>query len=265
MIAGVLSAAAAFVGAIRALRDVVRLPPAVAMQPPAPASFHRLVPASVSLEGIVSQPTLMMLRNITRHPIRAAFTALGMALATAILVVSLFLRDTMEQLIDVTYFLADRQDATVSFIEKRNENVVTQMARLRGVLATEPSREVPVRIRHGNVERRIIISGRPPDADLRRIIDVDLRPVVLPSTGLAISGWLGKILGVQAGDFVEVDLLEGARRTVMLPVLTLVEDYFGISSLLKNPKSESFRILAGRCWGDAAELDVIFWRGVGAP
>jgi putative ABC transport system permease protein len=232
VIAGALSAAAAFVGAIRALRDVVRLPPAIAMQPPAPPSFHRLVPASIALERFVSQPTLMMLRNISRHPIRATFTTLGMALATAILVVSLFLRDTMEQLSDVTYFLADRQDATVSFNEKRNENVVTQLARLPGVLATEPFREVPVRIRHGNIERRIMISGRPPDADLRRIIDVDLRPVVLPSTGLAISGWLGKILGVQAGDWVEVDLLEGARRTVTLPVLALVEDYFGIRGMM---------------------------------
>jgi len=53
---------------------------------------------------------MMMIRNISRHPLRAAFTTLGMALATAILVVSLFTRDTMEQLIDVTYFLADRQD-----------------------------------------------------------------------------------------------------------------------------------------------------------
>ena len=61
----------------------------------------------------------MMLRNIARHPVRAGFTVLGMALATAILVVSLFTRDTMDELIDVTYFLADRQDATISFVEKR--------------------------------------------------------------------------------------------------------------------------------------------------
>ena len=232
VVAGALSAAAAVIGAIRALSDVVRLPPAVAMQPPAPPSFRRILPGTTSLEGFVSQPTLMMLRNISRHPIRAAFTVLGMALATAILVVSLFLRDTMEQLIDVTYFLADRQDAAVSFIEKRNESVVMQMARLPGVLAAEPFREVPVRIRHGNIERRIMISGRPPNADLRRIIDVDLQPVALPSTGLAISGWLGKLLGVQAGDWVEVDLLEGARRTVTLPVLALVEDYFGIRGMM---------------------------------
>ena len=87
------------VGAGRALREVVRLPPAIAMQPPALQSFRRLLPTTISLDKIVSQPTLMMLRNISRHPIRASFTALGMALATAILVVSLFTRDTMEQLL----------------------------------------------------------------------------------------------------------------------------------------------------------------------
>jgi putative ABC transport system permease protein len=232
VIAGALCALAAFVGAVRALREVVRLPPAIAMQPPAPPSFHRLLPAAMSLDKIVSQPTLMMLRNISRHPVRASFTALGMALATAILVVSLFTRDTMEQLTEVTYFLADRQDATVGFVEKRPENVVTQMARLPGVLAVEPFREVPVRIRHGSAERRIVISGRPRDADLKRIIDIDLQPVVLPETGLALSGMLGHILGVEVGDTVEVDLLEGARRTVSLPVVALVEDYFGIRGMM---------------------------------
>src|SRR5205807_716315 len=30
------------------------------------------------------------------------------------------------------------------------------------------------------------------------------------------------------------------------------------NSLLKNLEMESFRILAGGCWGDAVELDVIF-------
>ncbi len=232
VIAAGLSVVAAIIGAIRALRDVVVLPPAVAMQPPAPPRFRRLLPAKFAIDKVLSQPTVMMLRNITRHPIRASFTMLGMALATAILIVSLFTRDTMDQLIDVTYFMADRQDATVSFIEKRTRDVVLQMARLPGVLAVEPYREVPVRIRNGNTERRIIISGRPRDADLNRIIDVDLRPVVLPETGLAISSMLAQILDVKVGELVEVDLLEGARRTVSLPVAALVEDYFGIRGMM---------------------------------
>jgi putative ABC transport system permease protein len=219
-------------GAIRAIRDVTKLAPAVAMQPSAPARFRHILPSRVAIDRVLTQPTMMMLRNLTRHPIRAGFTTLGLALATAILVVSLFTRDTMEQLIDVTYFLADRQDATVSFTEKRPLNVVYQMNRLPGVLAAEPRREVPVRIRHGNVERRVMISGRTRNADLSRVIDVSLRPVVLPESGLAISDMLAQILGVGVGDFVEVDLLEGQRRTVNLPIAARVEDYFGIKAMM---------------------------------
>ncbi|PSA76953.1 hypothetical protein, partial [Corynebacterium diphtheriae] len=85
--------------------------------------------------------------------IRAAFTTLGMALATAILVVSLFTRGTMENLIDVTFFMAARQDASLSFFEKRSQEVLHQVRRLPGVLAVEPQRDVPVRIRKGPIER----------------------------------------------------------------------------------------------------------------
>jgi putative ABC transport system permease protein len=148
--------------------------------------------------------------------------------------VSMFMYDTMESLIDVTYFMADRQDATVSFFEKRSSDVVLQVARLPGVLVAEPYREIPVRIRNANIERRVIISGRPRGADLNRIIDVNLKPVVLPESGLAISSMLAQILRVKMGDFVEVDLLDGARRTVSLPVTTLVEDYFGIHGMMDS-------------------------------
>jgi putative ABC transport system permease protein len=36
------------------------------------------------------------------------------------------------------------------------------------------------------------------------------------------------------GDFVEVDLLEGQRRTISLPVAALVEDYFGIQGMMDS-------------------------------
>ena len=229
---GLLSLLAGIAGAVHALRAVAALPPAVAMQPPAPPRFRRVLPARFALIKLVSQPTMIMLRNLSHHPLRAVFTMLGMALAPAIIIVSLFLRDTVEDLINVTYFIADRHDATVSFVEKRVQNVVEQIAHLPGVLAVEPYREVPVRVRHGSVERRVMISGRPRDADLRRIIDANLSSVALPENGLAISAWLAQLLDVHLGDFVEVDLLEGQRRTVSLPVSALVEDFFGIQGMM---------------------------------
>jgi len=232
ILGGLLSLLAGIAGAARALRAVAVLPPAVAMQPPAPSRFRRILPARYALNKLLSQPTMIMLRNLSHHPLRAVFTMLGMALAPAIIIVSLFLQDTVEDLINITYFIADRHDATVSFVERRPQNVVEQIAHLPGVLAVEPYREVPVRIRHGSVERRVLISGRSRDANLRRIIDAELRSVALPENGLAISAWLAQILGVHVGDFVEVDLLEGQRRTVSLPVSALVEDFFGIQGMM---------------------------------
>ena len=230
--AAVLSILAAVVGAVRALWTITALSPAVAMSPPAPPKFRHLWPTKTSHQGLFSQRTTMMLRNLFHHPVRGLLTTVGMSLATAILIVSLFFSDMMENLIDVTYFRADRQDATVTLSERRQSGVNQLIAHLPGVLVAEPYREVPVRIRKENVERRILISGRPRAAELSQIIDIDLKPVTLPEDGLALSSWLAKILGVKVGDVVEVDLLEGARRTETLTVSALVEDYFGIKGMM---------------------------------
>ena len=232
--AAAVSFLAAMIGAGQALREIVRLPPAVAMQPPVPPRFHHLLPESFTFKRSFSQSGTMTLRSIVHHPVRTILTVIGMALATAILVVSLFVRDAIEGLIDVTYFMADRQDATISFVEKRPREVTLQIARLPGVLAVEASRQVPIRIRHESFERRVTLSGKPRDADLSRIIDMDLNHVILPEAGLAISSYLAQILHVRQGDTVEVDLLDGERRTVVLPVVALVEDYFGIQAMMDS-------------------------------
>ncbi|HET7680196.1 MAG TPA: FtsX-like permease family protein [Xanthobacteraceae bacterium] len=231
-LAAMLSLVAAIIGTMRALKEIMTLTPAIAMQPPAPPRVHRLLPAAWNIHKVISQPGIMMLRNISAHPLRALFATLGIAFATGILIGSLFLNDAIEALIEVTYFMADRQDATISFVERRPINAVEQVKRLPGVLAVEPYRDVPIRIRYGNIEKRVLLSGRPREADLRRLIDVDLRPVSLPENGLAISAWLGKILGVQVGDIVEIDLLEGQRRTVSVSVTALIEDYYGIQGMM---------------------------------
>lgn len=234
VLAGLLSMLAALLGAVRALKQVLTLAPAVAMQPPAPPVFRHVGPRFSRADRWLSQRVMMMVRNLVHHPVRAIFTLLGLSLSTAILIVSLFTRGTMEELIDVTYFLADRQDATLSFPEKKAVSALYDVARLPGVMAAEPYREVPVRIRKGSIERRIVVSGRPRDAHLRQIIDVDLRRVELPEGGLAISALLADILDAKVGDDVEIDLLEGQRRTLTVPVSALVEDYFGIRGMMDN-------------------------------
>lgn len=226
-----VSFVAAGIGASRAIIEILKLPPAIAMQPPAPLVFRQLLPRAIS--RLASQPAMVMLRNVLQHPLRSGLTLIGMSLATGILIVSLFTRDTMEELIDVTYFLADRYDATVAFSDRRSEATMREVARMPGVLVAEPYREVPVRVRHASVERRILITGRPTDADLSRIVDVNLRPITPPKDGLAISEMLAAILRVRVGDLVEIDLLDGRRDTLAVPVVALIEDYFGLRGMME--------------------------------
>ncbi|NRQ12872.1 hypothetical protein BHMPCIPO_00082 [Ensifer sesbaniae] len=98
VLAALLSIAAALDGALRSLREIVSLAAAVAMRPPAPPSFRRTLFGRTSLGSLLSQRTMMMIRSMARKPIRAVLATLGMAFATGILVVSLFVGNAMEEL-----------------------------------------------------------------------------------------------------------------------------------------------------------------------
>ncbi|MFN3685539.1 ABC transporter permease [Salinarimonas sp.] len=220
--------AAAIVGAVKAVADVVRLAPAVAMTPPAPARYRRTLLDRIHDALRMPQSGVMPLRHLVRFPVRTGGGLLGVSLATAILVGSLWSYGSIEHMIDVTFHQAERQDATINFAGERHPSAVQAVARLPGVMNAEPYRAIGVKMRRGHVERRVAITGKPPGADLSRVLDEDYRPVTLPESGIAISDALAQILNVRAGDLVEIELLEGTRRTLDVPVAMVIQGYLGL-------------------------------------
>ena len=107
------------------------------------------------------------------------------------------------------------------------------MRRLPGVEEAEPVRVLPARIRNGNVERRILLYGRPANPRLHRIVDRDLRPVAPPEFGVAINAWLARLLNVAIGDRVDIEFLGRTRRSVSLPVVAVVEEYLGLQATME--------------------------------
>lgn len=220
--------AAAIVGAVKAVADVVRLAPAVAMTPPAPARYRRTLLDRPHDALRMPQSGVMPLRHLVRFPVRTGGGLLGVSLATAILVGSLWSFGSIEHMIDVTFHQAERQDATINFAGERHPSAVQAVARLPGVMNAEPYRAIGVKMRRGHVERRVAITGKPRGADLSRVLDEDYRPVTLPESGIAISDALAQILNVRAGDLVEIQLLEGTRRTLDVPVAMVIQGYLGL-------------------------------------
>jgi putative ABC transport system permease protein len=232
--AGITLAAAA-VGALKAVNDVVALAPATAMSPPAPPRYRQLLP--VSLHAFLSMPQslVMVTRHLLHRPLRSISSVVGIAASVAVLVGSLWAFGSTEFMIDVTFHRSDRQDATISFVRERPLSAYYQVTALPGVLAAEPYRSIPVKIRHGHFERRVAITGKPEAADLSRVLSSTFAPVRFPEQGIVLSDMLARMLNARVGDLVTVELLERDRRTVQLPVAEIIRGYLGLMAYMSLP------------------------------
>jgi putative ABC transport system permease protein len=227
-VAAAVSLAAAVAGAAKAVRSAASLPPAVAMQPPAPPTYRRFFRGTFARIRLASELSVMAFRHMARWPVRASLTVLGTSLSVALLVVALFSTDSIDFMIDVLFFRSDRQDASLTFASERPTSVLDASRHLPGVMRAEPFRATSVMVRNGPYERRLSITGRPATTDLSRVLDLELQPVRLPETGLALSERVAALLGARRGDILEVEFLDGDQRRVDVPVTEVIQSYLGL-------------------------------------
>ncbi|HEU4452369.1 MAG TPA: ABC transporter permease [Longimicrobium sp.] len=227
-----ISGGAAVVGALSAVRGAVRLPPAEAMRPEAPARFRPGVIERIGLGSLFSPAGRMVIRSFERFPARSLISALGVAMATGILVVGSFMFDAITFMMDQQFRYADRGDLTVFFTHPRPGSVRHDLAHLEGVTRVETFRAVPARLVGGHVARQTVLTGLDPAGELRRVVEMDYGIARIPSEGVVLSDVLAETLGLSPGDSVSVEVLEGRRPTLRLPVAGTVEELFGLNAYL---------------------------------
>ncbi len=229
-----VTAVAATIGAVGAVRRVVRLPPAEAMRPEPPVRFHAGPLERLGLTALLTAPGRIIARNLERRPARAALTSLGIALAAAILVVGRFFIDAMLLMADQQFRHAQRENLTVVFNRPRNTDARFALAALPGVLRVEGYRSVAVRLRAANRSRRVVLTGVPRDAELRRVVGRDLAPMAPQPDGLLLTAKLGEVLGLAPGDSVAVEVLEAARAVRRVAVTGLVDELLGLNAYMDD-------------------------------
>jgi putative ABC transport system permease protein len=229
-----LTLMSAGLGAIGAVLRAVRIPPAEAMRPEPPSGYRRVAIETRVVSRRLGTAGRMVIRNVSRHPFRAAASVFGIAFAVAILMIGFVFSEAIERLILTQFWEAERQDVTVNFVEPRSERARYELARLPGVIAVEPQRTVPVRIHAGHHERYLAVSGIPDRQRLKRIVDREGRPTELPPSGLVLSEMLAQVLDVRPGDSVTLDVLEGYRPVRTVVVTGLVDDIMGLSAYMNT-------------------------------
>ncbi|MFN6925606.1 MAG: ABC transporter permease [Tabrizicola sp.] len=231
-LAALITAGAAVAGALFAVRSVLALPPAVAMTPPAPPDYRSRMGRALRMVAL-RQTSVMTVRHLIRWPLRTASGILGVAMAVAILVASLWSFGSIDRMIDLTFFRAERQDVMVAFAGAEPERALFAARQMPGVMVAEPFRSVAARISHRNQSRKLAITGRPAVTDLSRVLSPQERPMTMPEAGLILSEALAEALEVRPGDLVTVEFLESSRRTVPLPVSGLSLGYVGLGAAME--------------------------------
>lgn len=228
---GAATLAAVLLGAVLAVRRAARLTPAEAMRPPVPTDY-----SGTSRLALLApdEPSRMVLRNLVRRPLRTGLTVLGLSAALALYIASASASDNVDRMVDLTFGKAERSDLIVTFAEPRDARALHELERLPGVLRAEPFRVTGARLINGQHVEREALSGSMTGSDLNRLVDLEGRVVDPPPAGAVISSRLAKKLHVDAGDRIRVEVTEGERPVLAIPIAAVIDSPLGSSARLDS-------------------------------
>jgi len=228
----VISLFVAWLGGWRAIRRAAAMPPAEAMQPEGPARYN--VSRIERLLSLVHfrQPSRMIVRQLARRPGRTGLSVVGIAMATAIVVVGSFQFSSVELMVYTQFARVQKQDLTATLTDPVNQVALYSMARQPGVLYTEGRRTVAVELVSGHRDWRTSLTGLPNNARLQFVVDSELNNVSIPTSGLLLTDFLAQRLHVAPGDLVEVRVLEQHRPTLTLPVAGITSEFIGVGAYM---------------------------------
>lgn len=176
----------------------------------------------------------MILRHIERRPFKSLLTTLGISMACGIMMVGGFQEGAIKQMIDVQYNMSQREDITALFTDPTSQKSLYSLRNLQGVEYVEGFRNVSAKLSFEHRSYRTSVNGIPEDSQLMRLLDVDLKEIELPEEGAILTGYLAERLHIKPGDMLTIELLEGKRSILKVPVIGTAKQYLGANVYLQQ-------------------------------
>jgi putative ABC transport system permease protein len=230
--ATVISMAVAILGTLHAVRSAAKLPPAQAMRPEPPAIYQATMVERLGMQRWFSQPTRMILRHIERRPLKSLLTVLGIAMACGVMMISGFQKGAIDQMIEVQYSMSQREDLIATYTEATSARSLYSLRNMQGVEHVEGVRNVPARLQFEHRFYRTSLQGIQPDGKLLRLLDNQLQAFDLPERGVVLTDYLAELLHVKPGDLLTVEVLEGNRPTLQVPVVGTARQDLGMNAYM---------------------------------
>jgi putative ABC transport system permease protein len=243
LVAFLVSAGAAVTGTLYSVFRAARLAPAEGMRPETPTVYRATVIERIGLQRWFTAPTRMIMRHIERRPVKSLLTVLGISCACGLMMVGNYQKGAIDFMVDVQFRQSAREDLALTFIEPTSGKALHELAAVPGVMHVEGFRDVPAILRFRNHSYRSAVFGIQPEGQLHRSLDRRLEPVRLPAGGVVLTDHLAeKMLHIKPGDLLTVEVLEGKRQVLQVPVLGITRQYLGVSAYMRQ---ESLNELLG--------------------
>lgn len=219
------------VGALKGVSNVLKLQPAEAMRQRPPARGGRVpLEAWRWLWRKLDFRTHIAIRTVVRYPVRSCTGVLSIALATSIMLMTLIMYQSIWRLVDYQFEQVARSDVDLGLRDERTLSALYETRELPGIDVAEPVFGLTCDARHDWRSRRITITGLATNHRLTIPRGVGGAPLEIPEHGLVLTRQLAEILGVQAGDLLELTPARGRRDPVEAVVGAVAESYVGLES-----------------------------------
>ncbi len=234
MAAGI-SMTVATLGTLYAVYHAARLPPAQAMRPEPPAFYHTTLVERLGVQRWFSQPSRMILRHIERRPLKSFLTTLGISMACGTMMVGGFQEGAIDRMVEVQFGMSQREDLMAIYTEPTSSRSLYSLQSLQGVEHAEGIRSVPAQLRFEHRSYRTTVEGIQPRGELTRLLTTKLEVIDLPQHGVILTDYLAELLHISAGDMLTIEVLEGSRPTIEVPVVGTARQYMGVNAYMQRP------------------------------
>lgn len=222
-----VSIATASLGGILVLKKVFALTPSEAMRPPVPSDYSKAGRLLSRIDHYFEQPIRMVLREVMRQPARMFGAIVGIACGMGLSVGMITVLMGFDSTIDLSFSVLDRSDANLVFIHPLTTKTVYELQAIEGIDFVEPMRNVSVIFKNVNKSYRGAITGLTKQPELYRALDSQYRPISLDQNGIVIAEPLAKILDITVGEVLTVDVREGRRPVLEIPVIGISKTLLG--------------------------------------
>lgn len=212
-------------------RTVFKIMPSEAMRSKAPSIGKKVLIEKVRIIWKnINHTWKIILRNIFRNKKRTLMTSIGVIFCTAMLLIALGMKDSVDYMVNQQYENIQNYDIKVSFSKLQNVQQLIDLKNIPHVVKMEPVLETAVEVTNGWRKKTIGFTALIEEPEMYRVVDKYGNSVSLPEGGILIPQKLAEQLGVGAYDKAYIRSLLPGKKKKIIEIKGIIQEYMGLSA-----------------------------------